>query len=116
MHYVAIFTAANRKNTVYHGLESKNGKNILIINGFSNDDEVICFEIIDYGIGMILEKLNELNHELQSISATNILTLNSDRSLGLLNIAQRIKLKYGDQYGIRFSSNTGSRTTVTIKF
>lgn len=103
------------ENAVYHGLEPNNENGFLIINGFCDQYNMICFEVIDNGVGLTSDKKAELDNGFQNICTSNILTSNSDKSIGLLNIAQRIKLKYGNQYGVSISNNAGGGTTVTIK-
>jgi two-component system sensor histidine kinase YesM len=58
--------------------------------------------ITDDGVGMEQEQVSEL--------------LNSQQSshYGLYNVQERLKLYYGDQYGLRIASISGQGTTVTL--
>lgn len=81
------------ENAIVHGLEEKRGPGMLIIRGFMENSN-ICFEIIDDGVGME-----------NSIS--------KGEGLGMNNVDKRIKIHYGDEYGISFGSGNGL-TTVKI--
>lgn len=63
--------------------------------------------VADNGKGMLYEQVEELNRHINSPAqkADNI---------GLYNVNQRIKLKYGEQYGLRIRSKQGAGTKVTI--
>lgn len=63
--------------------------------------------VADNGKGMLHEQVEELNRHINSPAqkADNI---------GLYNVNQRIKLKYGEQYGLRIRSRQGAGTKVTI--
>ena len=65
--------------------------------------------ISDNGVGMRKETLNSLldrnsTHEHSS----------EGNGIGLLNIDERIKLSYGDEYGLSIESELDEGTTVTI--
>ena len=62
----------------------------------------------DNGVGISKEHLDELKVVLNDFD-------NLDKThIGLSNVNQRIKLLYGDDYGINLQSEEGKGTTVTI--
>lgn len=63
----------------------------------------ICFEVEDDGIGMEKEKVDVL------------LNKNHEFGYGIMNVNERIKLSYGDEYGIDIASTQGHGTTILIK-
>jgi len=83
------------ENAVYHGLEPKIGKGKLSITG-SVVKNTMTFIIRDDGVG--LEDLSKI-----------------DSGYGIRNIRERIKLYYGELFGIRFESTPAKGTTVTIR-
>lgn len=97
------------ENAMIHGLEPKPGIGTLMIRGFVKQGRLI-FQIQDDGIGMEETEL-----------ATLIASLN-DRDgiehIGLKNVNQRIKLYYGNAYGISVESmpGRGSSFTLTLPF
>ncbi|MBO4783015.1 MAG: histidine kinase [Lachnospiraceae bacterium] len=97
------------ENSVSHGLEMvENGR--LIITVSEGAEETIKVVIKDDGIGMNPGTLRGVRlkiDRLDQVPAHNI---------GLFNINKRIKLFYGDRYGIEIDSeeNVGTCVTVTI--
>ena len=97
------------ENAVYHGIVcKKDSLGIIEVNGFIKSDALVI-EITDNGIGMEKESLLQLRNSL------NEKTANSEH-IGLYNINKRIKLMYGEQYGIELESEYNVGTTVRIKF
>ena len=82
------------ENAMYHGLEAKIGKGYIKIEGYQKDGN-LYFTIKDNGIG---------------IADLSIL----DTGYGVKNVKERIKLFYGDEYGVSFASEPYVGTTVTI--
>ena len=94
------------ENSIIHGLESKEGIGTIDINIYSKSDKtVIC--ISDDGMGMNKEKLNELHRKLNCYNEKG-------RHIGVSNVHQRVKLKYGDSFGVTIDSVEGSYTKVEI--
>ena len=94
------------ENAYVHGLEAKEGQGFLSIdidkmNGF-------LITIKDNGIGINTEQLIEINEHLNDFTELD------KRHIGLSNVNQRIKLRYGQDYGINIMSEEGLGTTVTI--
>ena len=68
--------------------------------------------VYDNGIGILPERLQELNQEL-----ADAMTLVRERSshIGLINIQARIKNLYGLEYGLKIFSQPNKGTLVEIK-
>lgn len=98
------------ENSIIHGIEDKLGKAHLTINGWSEDHKII-FEIKDDGVGISEEKLQQIQNSTSGQSP------GSD-SIGIANVNKRIKLYYGDEYGldIRSAKNIGTITRITMPF
>ena len=97
------------ENAVYHGIVcKKDSLGIIEVNGYMEYDALVI-EIADNGIGMKKETLLQLRNSL------NEKTINSEH-IGLYNINKRIKLMYGEKYGIEIESEYNVGTTVKIKF
>ena len=97
------------ENAIFHGILEKASKNgCILISGFSkgNDYELI---IADDGIGIPSERLCEFNDvNLQDPSSS------SGSHYGLKNINHRIRLLYGNNYGLSFESSSMQGTSVHI--
>lgn len=96
------------ENAVIHGLERNTMNGQIIISISKTTDALLIIKITDNGNGMNTERLKELNNRINSAS------LDSTSSIGLYNINQRIKLLYGAEYGITFTSQLNEGTTVTL--
>jgi len=95
------------ENAFVHGLETKEGEGEIRIVVERTDR--LRIHIIDNGNGMSEAKLNEIIESLNDFSKL-------DRNhIGLNNVNQRIKLLYGDDYGIFIKSKAGEGTTVIIE-
>lgn len=94
------------ENAVVHGIEKKVGMGIVEIN-IRKCDESVYFEIIDNGIGFEKDIINltDLGQTKQQKGHNNI---------GLSNTNKRIKLMYGEQYGITIESKMNEGTKVTV--
>lgn len=88
------------ENALYHGIKNKRGKGLIEIKS-EYDDEYLKLIISDNGIGIKEKKLKELNSSLSM-------------GFGLTNVQERIKMYFGDKYGIKVSSIYGEGTNVTV--
>lgn len=95
------------ENAIIHGMENleKDGK--IIIKG-SCDDDFIDFVISDNGCGIPADRLKHLEAYINGVQDEHF------HSIGVKNVHQRIKLYYGDEYGLKFESSESTGTTVKI--
>jgi len=93
------------ENAFFHAFNKKTTGFIRIMIG-QEDDTLIC-EIIDNGDGM------ETNLDKQMPSYKSKRQLFS--GIGVKNVSERIKLLYGETYGVEISSELGEGTKVKIK-
>ena len=96
------------ENAVYHGIKQKNDKGLIKIKGLCNDNNIILI-VSDDGIGIEKDALDELNKTLSETSFTN-----EKSHIGLSNVNQRIKIIFGDSYGIHVESTVGVGTDVYV--
>lgn len=96
------------ENAIVHGIEGKIGKGCVNIN-VTNDSSSIYFEIVDDGIGFDASRLN-INIE-DSVRYRK----EGHSSIGIYNSNKRIKLLYGDEYGIFIQSRPYEGTKVTVR-
>lgn len=101
------------ENSFIHGIELKEGKgNIEIVIG--EMDHLLLIEIIDNGIGITTERMAEIEQILACAEEEDD-SHQMTNSLGLVNVEQRVKLFYGDEYGMKIESELGKGTKVTLK-
>ena len=93
------------ENAIYHGLKYKESKGLLIVKGFMKDGNAVL-QVIDDGVGMDEETLAHIydKHKVNYHS----------KGVGVYNVQKRLKLYYGDDYGITYESKKGEGTTATI--
>ena len=97
------------ENAVYHGIKQKNDKGLIKIKGLCDDNNIILI-VSDDGIGIEKDALDELNKTLSETSFTN-----EKSHIGLSNVNQRIKIIFGDSYGIHVESTADVGTDVYKK-
>ncbi|MPM60955.1 hypothetical protein SDC9_107809 [bioreactor metagenome] len=93
------------ENSIKYGFEKKAMLNIKITSEI--EESKISILIRDNGIGISKERMNYLNNILNKKN-------NDTDSIGLYNVHKRIKLIYGEEYGINIQSNEGEGTLVKI--
>ncbi len=71
------------------------------------EEEVLRFDIVDNGVGIKQKRLQELNNK-------NFEKSDGFTSIGIGNIDTRLKLLYGESYGINIDATEGKGTTVSI--
>ena len=74
----------------------------------ARDAEGIRFEIADHGLGLTQERLEELNEKLRNPE-------NGGKGYGLMSIANRIRIFYGETYGIQLKANKPNGICVIIR-
>ena len=95
------------ENALYHGIKNKRGKGLIRITG-KKEDKLIRFEVSDDGVGIDDETLRHIRKELNKPAK------DTDTGFGMANVNERIKMKFGDRYGICIESELGSGTTVSV--
>lgn len=97
------------ENAVMHGLAKKDEPGTLeVYIGQRGDDLEI--RISDDGAGMPPEQLEVLRSSLRG----NTDQRENNSNIGVWNISQRIRLSYGDPYGIEVQSRPGQGSTFTL--
>lgn len=95
------------ENALNHGLRNMRGKKQVEIcaRSLEQDTEII---VKDNGIGMPQEKIDTLLKDTDTVHIRG-------KSIGLNNINMRMKMLYGEQYGIQIESKINVGTTVTLR-
>lgn len=96
------------ENAIYHGIKEKRGKGKITITGGIEDNK-IHIKITDNGIGIKEDKLKEINKLLREGHSSN-----SKIGYGIFNVNERIKLNYGEEFILSYSSVYGQGTSVDI--
>jgi two-component system sensor histidine kinase YesM len=97
------------ENSIFHGFDSTRNDNRIQILGERIEDEIV-FLIEDNGKGISAEKLTIIEHKLQQFGNAE-----SEESIGLINVHERIKFMFGEKYGLDLTSEQGVGTKVMIR-
>ena len=93
------------ENAIYHGLKYKESKGLLELIGYAAGEDIL-FEIRDNGVGMDEETLNHI-FERHTVNYRS-------NGVGVYNVERRIKLTYGQDYGITYRSRPGEGTVARV--
>jgi two-component system sensor histidine kinase YesM len=95
------------ENAIRHGIADKGDAGIIIIQGTKNEDS-ICFKITDNGPGIaddvkqtLFDPLSEMKRE-------------SEGGVGLINVHERLRLYFGEPYGLEVESELNRGTTIVL--
>ncbi len=92
------------ENALYHGIKNKRGKGRIDVLAKTDQNNLILV-VTDNGIGMEEDVLSKLR---TSINTGNKI------GFGLTNVQERIRLYYGNKFGLNIQSEYGTGTVVTV--
>jgi len=95
------------ENSILHGFKSLKRVGHITIS-VRKDNAILIMSVSDDGNGMEQEKIDALLHE------TNAPEGEPYHGIGVWNVNRRIKLLYGDEYGLLYKSSSGSGTVCEI--
>ena len=87
-------------------MEGKYEDGEIYINVYEKDD-IIYIDVVDNGLGMSAEKI-------EYILTNKVVSSKRGSGIGVRNVNERIKLIYGNQYGVFIVSELDEGTTATI--
>ncbi|WP_308162561.1 sensor histidine kinase [Bacillus sp. ISL-7] len=98
------------ENSIYHAIKTKRGRGKILIQVKIIDNKLfLC--VTDDGNGMNPEMITKLNQRLQK---TGMIGGADSGGYGMLNVNERIKLSFGNGYGLIVHSIENNGTTVEI--
>lgn len=96
------------ENCIYHAIKPMSSKGHIRISAAKQGDDLLI-QVQDNGLGLQPDQLTELRDNLQSES------IRESKHLGLANVHQRIRLYFGESYGVSIDSEAWFGTTVSIR-
>ncbi|WP_201008487.1 cache domain-containing sensor histidine kinase [Paenibacillus glycanilyticus] len=117
------------ENAIYHGIKERRGPGMITIRAIISE-EILELVIQDDGAGMTEARLEALQAVLQAVpsvheahaaqkaaavAAASNHPQGQAASYGLRNVQERIRLSFGETYGITIESKEKAGTTVIIK-
>ncbi|MBB6732825.1 cache domain-containing sensor histidine kinase [Cohnella zeiphila] len=95
------------ENALVHGIEPKRSHGTIIIKAYLQDNHVV-FQILDDGVGMSWNRIQEVREGVP---------VNSNSSgYALSNIIKRLRAYYGADHNLELFSKPGVGTVVTLSF
>lgn len=99
------------ENALVHGCEPKRGgAQITVTLKETADALLLCVQ--DNGLGMEEEKERHLQ---EALAQSTFDPEKQEGGVGLVNIARRVQLRFGPEYGLRFETKRGQGTCVTLR-
>ena len=99
------------ENALVHGCEPKRGgAQITVTLKETADALLLCVQ--DNGLGMAEEKERHLQ---EALTQSTFDPEKQEGGVGLVNIARRVQLRFGPEYGLRFETKRGQGTCVTLR-
>ncbi len=99
------------ENAIYHGIEQMAEDTNIYIKGIVDGDDCVI-EITDAGKGMSEKEVKDLykkiNGEMEASGG-------SGNGIGLKNVQDRIKMNFGENYGIEIASKLGCYTKIMVR-
>lgn len=101
------------ENSIYHGIKEKAQAGKIRICAqivHTNVDTSDCLQICvwDNGLGIAPDLLKKINYALAKGET------NSNNGYGIFNVNERIRLYYGESYGLRYESEEGEWTNAIL--
>jgi two-component system sensor histidine kinase YesM len=101
------------ENSIYHGLSSER-PHIQIDISLCDLGEAIVFQVADNGVGISVEKLNQLIKDIDIKFPITVEHDSTSGGYGLRNVNGRIKTYFDDDYGLTIQSELHVGTTVML--
>lgn len=94
------------ENAIYHGMVYMDGDGLIRVQAYVEESEVYI-TVSDNGLGMTKERINQLlKGEIQSSKRGS--------GIGVSNVNERIKLYFGEAYGIQIESEPDEGTKMIV--
>ena len=94
------------ENAIYYGVEGLDGDGQIRVHGYRKDGDIFI-EVCDNGLGMPEETVRQLLTEGNRVRKHG-------SGVGLINVHNRIQLRFGKPYGLEIESQPDEGTTVWI--
>ncbi len=96
------------ENAIFSGIEP-GGKNGIIDIHIYQEDGFLYAKVRDNGVGIPPDKIPHLLENQPGLKGDRM------SSIGLANVDRRIKLTYGEEYGLSIDSRLGEYTEITVR-
>lgn len=95
------------ENSIYHGIRVKEGLSGTVMIEAEEENGDLLIEVHDTGSGMTEKEVKEMNASISEYS--------EDFGYGVRNVSRRIRLLYGEKYGLHFQLHQDGTLSVVIR-
>lgn len=95
------------ENAIYHGMEFMDGDGLIVVKAWREENE-LYLSVADNGLGMTEDKV------LMILMGKSTSGNGRGSGIGVKNVNERIKLYFGEAYGLTIDSEPDEGTTVII--
>lgn len=95
------------ENAIYHGMEFMDGDGLIMVKAWQEENE-LYLSVVDNGLGMTEDKVETI------LTGKSSSGNGRGSGIGVKNVNERIKLYFGEAYGITIDSEPDEGTTVII--
>ena len=95
------------ENAIYHGMEFMDGDGMIMVKAWQEENE-LYLSVADNGLGMTEDKVETI------LTGKSSSGNGRGSGIGVKNVNERIKLYFGEAYGITIDSEPDEGTTVII--
>lgn len=103
------------ENAIFHGLETKKEKGEIIIRVETTEDKVLIV-VSDNGVGIQREEVERIRLSLKNPEEGKRTAKHGGNGIALSNVSQRLKLIFGEEFGVDIYSVYGTGTDVELIF
>ncbi len=96
------------ENAIYHGMEFMDGDGEILVRAYRENGE-LHYLVQDNGLGMTREQAEGLLTEKNHVASGR------GSGIGVKNVNERIRLYFGEQYGLSIQSEPDVGTAVDIR-
>ncbi len=96
------------ENAIYHGMEFMDGDGEIAIHVWRTEED-LYLAVKDNGLGMTVEQVESLFSDQVHV------TSKKGSGIGVKNVNERIKLYFGEKYGLTIDSEPDEGTSITIR-
>ena len=103
------------ENAIIHGVEVLDRDGRLVVESELSSGDLLL-RVRDNGGGMEPEKLERMRRKLSGAQLSKDKDIVGYRAgIGVVNVNNRIRLTYGEEYGVTIDSSPGQGTVVTLR-
>ncbi len=100
------------ENAIKHGFSRTFGDEEIQVRAQADKDDLVI-QVADNGVGITPDNLERIHRKLEHADEAG--RGNGHNSIGIVNISDRIRLEYGDGYGLKIYPNQPRGTVVELR-